>query len=142
MRRALLCATVVCALLDSASAAAAVWTTQPVPVPTVNRLEELTAVSCGSANACVAVGNATSVADGEVTVGEEWDGSQWTLLPQPASVSPGSFQGSVFSGRQLHVADRVSCGRFVAAGFWEHRRCRLGPGSPLERSQLVARAAA
>ena len=41
------------------------------------------------------------------------------LLPQPASVSPGSFQGA-FSGRQLHVADRVSCGRFVAEGFWEH----------------------
>jgi hypothetical protein len=56
------------------------WSTQQIP-PTAGGFSGLTRVSCGSATACVAVGNAAS------PLTERWDGTAWTGQPTAAGVT-------------------------------------------------------
>jgi hypothetical protein len=59
------------------------WTIQPSPNPGGVQGSVLSAVSCTSATACIAVGNAhIEMLSGE-TLAESWDGTSWTIQPTP-----------------------------------------------------------
>src|SRR5262249_47097327 len=65
------------AFLGAARARAATWSIQQVPSPTaLNGF--LSAVSCSSATACMAVGSSYAGA-----LAERWDGERWTLTNTP-----------------------------------------------------------
>ncbi|MGA2010304.1 MAG: hypothetical protein ABSH51_07200 [Solirubrobacteraceae bacterium] len=85
-------------LVGTQAAQAAVWTVQPVPLPTGRGM--LASVSCASATDCIAVGesayaqlSAASRASAQDTIpgpylyqplAEQWNGTGWTVLPMPA----------------------------------------------------------
>jgi hypothetical protein len=54
------------------------WQVQPVPAPGRIGYTQLTAVSCGPAPSCMAVGDYQGV-----PIAEAWDGSNWRLQPLP-----------------------------------------------------------
>jgi hypothetical protein len=66
------------------------WTVQPTPNPTGAQSSSLSGVSCTSATACTAVGNA-----GGQLLAERWDGTNWTIQPTPipAGARGGFLQG-------------------------------------------------
>jgi hypothetical protein len=60
------------------------WTILPVPDPAGNG--SLNWVSCSSATACTAVGEAsTSVSGNHVTLAERWNGTAWAIQPTPGN---------------------------------------------------------
>jgi hypothetical protein len=60
------------------------WTIQPTPNPVGSSINDLTAVSCTSAGACIAVGESVGPT-GLITLAERWDGTAWTIqrIPSP-----------------------------------------------------------
>src|SRR5579862_6512489 len=96
-------------------ARAAGWYQQSVPAPQAYGQVTLHAVSCISANACLAVGNSLSpqAAPGsDSTLSEWWDGSRWTIQPTPSPGSPGSSD----SGDSLTSVSCLSSGECFAVG--------------------------
>ena len=71
------CALVGLGAACSRSVAASGWAEQAVPVPGVPS-GQLSAVSCTSSNACIAVGWT-----GTGSLAERWDGNAWTILTVP-----------------------------------------------------------
>ena len=103
-----------------------VWS--PVEPPVVGAGSELNGVSCSSSHACTAVGDwyATAPPEGLAkTLGERWNGTQWTVEPTP------SVRNDPGGGSYLNA---VSCttGRVCVAvgndqgstGLAEHRTLR------------------
>ena len=61
-----------------------IWTIKPVPNPGGATDVLLDSVSCGSARACVAVGNYfTGQFAPEMPLAEAWNGTTWTIKPAP-----------------------------------------------------------
>ena len=58
------------------------WKLVSVPTPTSTRPVELSAISCTSTEACVAVGAAGQIRDAQRPVIEEWNGHRWRDRPQ------------------------------------------------------------
>jgi len=56
------------------------WAIKNVPVPGAATASHLTAVSCTSARACVAVGFYQDSTGADLVLAERWNGSAWTLL--------------------------------------------------------------
>jgi hypothetical protein len=71
------------------------WKIQPTPNPVGSSINDLTAVSCTSADACTAVGVSIGPT-GLITLAERWDGTAWTIQPIP---NPG----------ESNVLNGVSC---------------------------------
>lgn len=68
------------------------WTIVPTPDTSATFVNSLSAVSCATATACMAVGSAADFT-GSVTLTESWNGSSWTLVPSP--VVPGTLDASL-----------------------------------------------
>ncbi len=70
------------------------WAVQPTPNPLV-RDGQLTAVSCTSPSACIAVGGRRDRAGAEVTLAEVWNGTAWSVqkTPNPPGVPSSSLVG-------------------------------------------------
>jgi hypothetical protein len=67
-----------------------------VPSPTISPVSVLYGVSCTSATACTAVGEANNgSATGTVTLVEHWDGTAWSIVasPNPAGSTDSSLRG-------------------------------------------------
>jgi hypothetical protein len=70
------------------------WKIEPTPNPTGSTFNQLTAVSCTSANACTAVGVYFSSAGPALTLAERWNGTSWTIQDTPnASTRSNTFNG-------------------------------------------------
>ena len=67
------------------------WAIQPTPTPTGALQSFLTGVSCIAAAACIAVGYYLNSAGTDVTLAEQWEGTDWALQPTPSG-------GGVLSG--------------------------------------------
>ena len=59
------------------------WSIQSTPSPTGAKASSLTAVSCASATACTAVGHYTNSSGVEVTLAEQWNGTNWFVAFTP-----------------------------------------------------------
>ena len=70
------------------------WAGQPTPNP-MTRQGQLTAVSCLSASACVAVGGREDRTGAGVTLAEAWNGTKWSVLKTPNP--PGSRDSALTS---------------------------------------------
>ena len=94
------------------------WSIQPTPDPADAGTfpgSVLSAVSCSSAAACMAVGNYTNTAGNVVTLAESWNGTAWTIgtTLNPAGATNTALAG-VFCGS---ATDCTAVGRsFDAAG--------------------------
>ena len=94
------------------------WSIQPTPDPADADSfpgSVLSAVSCSSATACMAVGNYTNTADDVVTLAESWNGTGWNIETtlNPAGATNTALVG-VFCGS---ATDCTAVGRsFDAAG--------------------------
>lgn len=75
--------TLVASLAAAAPAAGAAprWRIQPTPNPRNTGDNELTAISCTSASACIALGDGGVV--GTRTIAEQWNGTSWRIQPTP-----------------------------------------------------------
>ncbi len=95
------------------AARAASWSQQKVPGSVAYGGVQLDAVSCISANACLAVGSshnpAAALGEGD-TLSERWDGSRWTIQATPA---PGAVSGA---GNSLADVSCVGSGVCFAVG--------------------------
>jgi hypothetical protein len=74
------------------------WVIQPAPAPAGSQGSEFSAVSCGSAGSCTAVG-AYATRTGQVTLAERWDGTSWRIEATP---NPAGSLGAGFNA--------ISCG--------------------------------
>ena len=94
------------------------WSIQPTPDPADADSfpgSVLSAISCSSATACMAVGNYTNTAGNVVTLAESWNGTAWKIETtlNPAGAQTTALVG-VFCGS---AADCTAVGRsFDAAG--------------------------
>jgi hypothetical protein len=115
-------------LSSAVVARAASWAEHVVPAPLVSGQGQLSSVSCGGANACVAVGGAESPALGGVTLAERWNGSQWSIQATPASVGIPSedLVGSSLTG--VACVSRREC---FAVGSSHWREGDVGGSSAL-----------
>jgi uncharacterized repeat protein (TIGR01451 family) len=59
------------------------WTIIPSPNSSPSQTNELSAVSCVSASACVAVGFYENAGSDYQTLVESWNGSTWSIVPSP-----------------------------------------------------------
>jgi hypothetical protein len=59
------------------------WAVQAIPNPPGDTDAALAAVSCTSANACIAVGSSTNAAGQPVALAERWNGTTWAIQPTP-----------------------------------------------------------
>jgi hypothetical protein len=101
------------------------WTEQPAPAPNGSTGSVLSAVSCTSTLACVAVGSSDVNPAGDyVTLAEVWDGTSWTIAstPNPAK------------GSQLLGVSCSSAAACVAVGSWQ----KPPPIGPRAGSKLLA----
>jgi hypothetical protein len=72
------------------------WTLQSIPTPAGATSTSLAAVSCPSASDCVAVGSYINVQNMAMTLAEQWNGTNWSILPTPnPSASTDSYLSSV-----------------------------------------------
>lgn len=63
------------------------WTVQSTPNPGIGGVDQLTGVSCLSATDCTAVGIDSTRTAGNSTLVEHWDGTRWTVVPNPDPAS-------------------------------------------------------
>jgi hypothetical protein len=85
------------------------WTLMDVPAPVGQVDSELTAVSCSSPTACVAVGEARS--GGELqAIADEWDGTAWSPMsvPQPPGDAVAELTGVSCQATDTCVAVGIS----------------------------------
>jgi hypothetical protein len=66
-----------------AGAATAGWAVQPSPTPAGALTAELSAVACGSARNCWAVGDYATTTSNDFTLAEHWNGSGWSIVTTP-----------------------------------------------------------
>jgi hypothetical protein len=116
------------------------WSVQHPPNPAHNAGTELSAVSCSSPAACIAVGNyfQTRGKPGYVTLAERWSGTAWALLPTPrtredsflTAVSCGSASACMAIGSSFGepLAERWDGARWVTVPVPAPRPVPL-PGS-------------
>jgi hypothetical protein len=81
---------VVLAGLGAAPGASAqgTWAQQPAPSPDAANFAYLAGVSCPSEAFCMAVGHSNGTqSGGETPLSEEWDGTDWSIIPSP--IPPG-----------------------------------------------------
>lgn len=76
------------------------WTIGTTPDPSTS-LNQLEAVSCTAATACTAVGSYMGSASLQVTLGERWNGSSWTVQ---TTANPDLGSGDELSGVSCHAA--------------------------------------
>jgi hypothetical protein len=71
------------------------WSLQPVPSPAGATTVVLTAVSCVSTSFCEAVGSYLNSSHAIVSLGEEWNGTAWTLqsTPNQSGSAPTELEG-------------------------------------------------
>jgi hypothetical protein len=93
------------------------WTVQPSPSPAGASDSSLTAVSCASARACVAVGNYQASSSGAgTTLAERWNGQPWVIQPTPNPVvAPGAGQIQL-SLPGVSCTSAVAC---LAVGYYQ-----------------------
>ena len=60
------------------------WAVEPMPVPGSGSERWLSAVSCGSATSCVAVGSYLATTGNHVPMVESWNGTEWKVESTPA----------------------------------------------------------
>ena len=65
------------------------WSLQSTPKPSGSGLSKLLGVSCTSSTSCTGVGYYSTELAGEVTLGEHWNGTEWSILAtsNPAGAS-------------------------------------------------------
>ena len=102
------CSAVVASADTVAPSATGTWTVIPSPNPG-STYSQLSAVSCPSHKACMAVG--TSHQPGDSMFAEQWDGFAWTLLQIPSSTVVAAENG-VLSG--VSCLSRNAC---TAVGY-------------------------
>ncbi len=93
------------------------WTVQPSPDPSGAIQSLLWGVSCVSAAACVAVGEARDSGGAQSALIEQWAGGKWSIDPSP-SLS-GGLQGVSCSSTSACVAVGGSEGRLGGGGVAE-----------------------
>jgi hypothetical protein len=73
------------------------WTVAPSPNASGYDINFLNGVSCAASNSCAAVGYSTNIAPQPVsqTLIESWDGTSWTIVPNP---NPSGFDNNQLSG--------------------------------------------
>ena len=95
-----------------AAARAAHWSLQRLPKPAHSSEAELSGVSCASSTACVAVGGfdkcAACQAKAVFPLAERWDGSSWSILPNPAGSKNHQLNGVSCTSRSACTAVGVS----------------------------------
>jgi len=69
------------------------WAIRPTPTPAGARSSGLTAVSCPSASACIAVGGYTAASGMGVPLAEHWNGTGWAIQPTPTPT--GALSGAL-----------------------------------------------
>src|SRR5205085_124752 len=97
-RRLLLACTTAAALCGASAPAAAAkpgWTVQPTPNPAGAVYSYLSAVTCTSPKACLAVGYSSKMATLGVPVAERWNGTKWTIQHIPSV--PGADHTHLYS---------------------------------------------
>jgi len=69
------------------------WAIQQTPQPAGANGNSLFGVSCATVTACTAVGDFTTHAGAQVPLGEQWDGTGWSIqqTPQPAGAKGSSL---------------------------------------------------
>lgn len=88
------------------------WAIQPTPNPPGPASSGFSGVSCPITSACTAVGSYTNSSGAQVTLAEQWDGTNWTVPPQ----SPLNPAGAASSGlATVSCAAATSC---TAAGAY------------------------
>jgi hypothetical protein len=72
------------------------WTLHSLPTPTSATSTSLNGISCPSPSDCVAVGSFTNPQGKAMTLSEQWNGTNWSILPTPnPSDSIASYLSSV-----------------------------------------------
>jgi hypothetical protein len=76
------------------------WAIQSTPNPSGATTSELLAVSCTAAKACVSVGNQQGGSGDQLTLGEAWNGSKWTVesTPNPSGATYSNLSGASCAG--------------------------------------------
>ena len=89
------------------------WAVQDTADPSGAQDSYLNAVACPTATACTAVGSATVVTLGEVTLAERWNGHSWTLDDTPGP--SGSTQSSLQAVRCPSMTTCIAVGSYLNA---------------------------
>jgi len=108
------------------------WTLQPAPTPAGAKDSQFTAVSCGSADACTAVGEYRDSAGADVTLAERWNGKDWIIQ---RTVNPGgavtvAVLDAALSGSDLDGVACASATNCTAVGQYS---TNAGPVALIER---------
>jgi hypothetical protein len=85
-----------------ASAQALTWSVVPSPNPGTG-FNGLSAVSCVSAAACMAVGGSQGSNGAARTLAESWDGTRWSVVPTPNRGLGGNALVAVSCVRRVRV---------------------------------------
>lgn len=86
------------------------WTLMSVPSPPGAFTSSLTAVSCSTGNACIAVGTSNDGHGVDLPLAGQWNGHGWSLLPVPSPTSEGGKLAGVSCGA---VNACTAVGQFV-----------------------------
>ena len=86
------------------------WSLKEPANPTGAKSSSLTGVSCSSSASCVAVGHFVNSSGVEVTLGESWSGTAWSLK-EPAN--PTGAKSSSLSGVSCATSECTAVGHYV-----------------------------
>jgi hypothetical protein len=103
------------------------WSIQPTPSPSATR-NTLSAVSCTSPTACIAVGAAQKAPDERVPLAEAWNGTTWSVQHMPSPPT-----GGTLSAVSCTTATACTAAGTVAEG-WNGTSWHIEqtfPGAPL-----------
>jgi hypothetical protein len=103
------------------------WSLTSPPNPSGAKGAKLAGVSCGSASACMAVGDYYETTGNEKTLVERWNGSSWSIVTSP---NPSEAKGFV----NLTDVSCVSPNSCFAAGYFASN---VSGGLPLETKTLA-----
>jgi hypothetical protein len=93
------------------AAAGSVWKVEPTPNLPSAQINEFSAVSCGSATACTAVGShAASLSSPGFALAERWNGRSWRIQ---RTILPMGAVSSTFTG--VSCASAIACTAVGAA---------------------------
>ena len=106
-------------------AASRAWAVQPTPNPLTPH-GAMSAVSCTSPSACIAVGNREDPTGAQVTLAERGNGSTWSVLPtpNPPGVDISSLSGVSCTSASFCMAvgsARTSVRDLALAEVWDGR---------------------
>jgi hypothetical protein len=89
------------------------WTLQSTPNPAGSELASLNGVSCPAMVSCVAVGDYRTSAGTYFSLGENWNGAEWKVVPTP---EPSGALNGILNGSSC--VSRSTC---TAVGYFESK---------------------